>query len=198
MLRHETTNHQLKTVSYSTDQPLSDDEIALPADLFNILEDIPFNFDELANENIDYNHLPLFENNSDYEQIRAISRLAATDQLETPTFEEMPPPSSSSSSSSVAHLLPIVEDNIIMDFEEEVSKELPNDSYCILMNPINSESSSPSMSPQPPTSLNLDLTIQPTIGADLTTPLLIKMLLDEEQDTLTKVFITFKVKLTSE
>ena len=55
MLRHETTNHQLKTVSYSTDQPLSDDEIALPADLFNILEDIPFNFDELANENIDYN-----------------------------------------------------------------------------------------------------------------------------------------------
>jgi len=173
MLRHKVTTNDLKTVSYSDQPSASDDEIALPADLFYILEDIPFNFDELAHENI-YNDLPPpFD--SDYEQ-RAINTVNAglantVDQLETPTFEETP-----------LGLLQVVEDNIIMDLEEVEENTFSSSAF---LPAPDSEVSSPSISPQPvgTAALSLDLTIQPTIGHDLTTPILIKMLLDDGDTT---------------
>lgn len=174
MLRHETTN--LKTVNSSA-QASSDDEIALPADLFNILENIPFdldNFDELMALENTYNHLPLQTFDSDSEQRASSSGLATDQQLETPTFEEMP---------QVALEPSFIEDNTIMDFEQ-VFNTFPASTTFLLSSPA-----SPFNANTQPISLDLtDLSIQPTIGQDLTTPVIIKMLLDDvEQSDNTKV-----------
>lgn len=173
MLRHETTN--LKTVNSSA-QASSDDEIALPADLFNILENIPFdldNFDELMALENTYNHLPLQTFDSDSEQRASSSGLATDQQLETPTFEEMP---------QVALEPSFIEDNTIMDFEQ-VFNTFPASTTFLLSSPA-----SPFNANTQPISLDLtDLSIQPTIGQDLTTPVIIKMLLDDvEQSDNTK------------
>lgn len=164
MLRHETTN--LKTVNSSA-QASSDAEIALPADLFYILENIPFdldNFDELMALENTCNHLPLQTFDSDSEQIRASSGLATADRLETPTVEEMP---------QVALELPssFIDDNddTIMDFEQVINS-FPSPTFPSPQSPFTNTQ---------PISLELDLSIQPTIGQDLTTPVIIRMLLDD-------------------
>lgn len=164
MLRHETTT--LKTVNSSA-QASSDAEIELPADLFNILENIPFdldNFDELMALENTYNHLPLQTFDSDSEQIRASISGLATDQLETPTFEELPQVALEPTS--------FIEDNTILDFDS-----FPSTTFLSPESPFTNTQ---------PISLDLDLSIQPTIGQDLTTPVIIKMLLDnvDESDNL--------------